>query len=491
MTSKTHAPRAPSPLDLDQPGPQQGERGSSSLKGLTYAQGVEALSPPGGAVQAKTLDEDPNKAVSSSDVPGVLFSNTSKTNLNKKADWVARLGFQLGTHYEGEFTFDDLVRAGSKITAPQAAGGGRVQVPSGANTRDPLEYDYIGTPGGTVKEVGQASFALRGGEGGVGGPAKLSFANNGALNLARLARAAYELVIAKGGGMRSDGSVNYAGQTYALGCTVRMGNDIDADKARSYSFMGEFDLKWMQEKVSTTIEALVTSVAVAAGRVMHTDRRPDSQALIHPYYRSAAGYQTPRHEKTPGGVSSRKAGVLPIDSENFNHATVKSWGLGADQKAWLSDPGEIAAAAQQRLSGSWAPGGDWRGHPTYIQACPDFTGLLTATYAECTGTYVKPKDMAAHILEAMVQIGAELQLAPMEHELITDPALQERIVTANRATMKAAFAEVTQTMILERIEELKFPMAPPVHKPMDEPVEGVAPNNEGLVVLRDWSSRGG
>lgn len=49
-----------------------------------------------------------------------------------------------------------------------------------------------------------------------------------------------------------------------------MGNAIDAEGARAYGYVGEFDLKWIREKVSATVEAICSATAVAVGKGIPT-----------------------------------------------------------------------------------------------------------------------------------------------------------------------------------------------------------------------------
>lgn len=460
-------------------------KAAAPSSGKAGAKGTDGS--PSGAAPGK---DDPNTEVSATDIPGVLYSNTSKTNLNKTSNWSARLGFALGTSYQASVTLDDLILAGRDILTPSAREVGSVKVPAGAGTTDPREYDYIDTPTGSVREAGANRFALRGGAGGAGAPVTLTFANNGALNLARLARSAYELAIAKGVTVRGD-TVDYHGQTFALGCTVQMGNAINAEGARAYGYVGEFDLKWIREKVSATVEAICSATAVAVGKGMSDGGSGD---LVHPYHENVAYLQTQRHEvKTNADgtpVRARKVGVEPIESNTFPQPQVQAWGQGQDQKAWLGDPAALAAAAQRRLRGSWAPGSDWHGHPTYITDCPDFSGPLTDCFDACGKTSKGIADMSPILLGAIRQVGGMLQQAPMNHDLLDDPELLARLDTANRGIIAKAFDNVTLDQVKELLEGLKTPQRPPSLKGSEAPVEGDVPNTEGMVLLQDWSSRG-
>lgn len=425
-----------------------------------------------------------------SDVPGTLFSNTSSTNLNKKSDWPARLGFTLAQQYQAQVSFRDLVLAGRDIKAPPAQPAGPVRIPPGSNTADAMEYDFIETPRGLVSETGIARFAIRGGAD-ANPTVALRFANNGALNLARLARSAYDLAVAKGVTITGN-RIDWKGQTFALSCAMQMGNDKDAEGARAFGYVGEFDLKWIREKVESTIEALATTTTLAAGRGQ-VDGHHDDSKWMHPYHSNTEYLQTPAWEQGQGKngpIPQRKKGVAAIASNTFKHQTVKSWGeTSAGQKAWVQDPVVLAALAQRRLVGSWAPGADWHGHPTYITQCPDFTPILTACFTASTGPFQKQDHVAAHILVAMKAIGAQLQLAPMNHDIIEDPDHQKRLEVANKAVIAAAFAAVGTSQIQTEIEGLALPREKPSTKGSEKPVAGDSPNGEGLVVLKNWTSR--
>jgi hypothetical protein len=469
---------------------------SQSRSGNAAVSGAAGLSGRGEDIDPMALladdtgrsPDDPNTVVGPTDVPGVLYSNTSKTNLNKTSNWPARLGFALGKSYQATVTLDELILAGRDIRAPSAREVGDVKVPAGSGTTDPREYDYIDTPTGGVRETGANRFAMRGGAGGVGAPVTLTFANNGGLNLARLARSAYEMAIAKGVTVRG-GTIDYHGQTFALGCTVQMGNATDAEGARAYGYVGEFDLKWIREKVDATVESVCSTTVVAVGKAMSD---PFSGGLLHPYHENVAHLQTDRHELTnsAGGsqVRSRKSGVQPIESNTFPQPEVKAWGQGQDQQAWIRDPATLAAAAQRRLQGAWAPGSDWHGHPTYITECPDFTRDLTACFDACARSN-DIAGLAPLLLSAIRQIGALVQKAPMNHDLIDDPELLKRVETANRGIIAKAFASVTLDQVKAQLEDLKTAQKPPTTRGSEAPVEGEEPNGEGMVLLRDWSSR--
>ncbi len=470
---------------------------AAGLRGLSYDDQMAALAPapePGGA--AGKAAEDKDHEVQATDVPGVLYSNTSKTNLNKESDWVPRLGFALATAYTARVTLDDLIVAGQAVMAPPATAVGPVRVPPGAGTKDAREYDYIESPTGRVSEKGVNRFALRGGAGAPGGSVELSFANNGALNLARLARAAYELALAKGLTVRG-GRVDYHGKTLALSCAVQMGNEVDAEGARAYGYVGELDLRWMQEKVSATIEDLCAATVVAMNKGMVGDvsadqRRVMSGMAIHPNHEAAIGLRTDAHERVEasGGRTAtvRKQGVSPIESPRFKDPTTRSWGMGAGQQAWIKDPAALAAAAQGKLRGSWAPrvGADL--HPTYITECPDFSATLAACFAAC-GAGADKDAVALQILQAVQAIGAGLMLAPMERPLIGDAEHQAALEVANKKVIAAAFAGVNLARILDCLKGLQYPQAVPEHKGGADPVLGEEPNGEGLVLLRDWTSR--
>ena len=106
-------------------------------------------------------------------------------------------------------------------------------------------------------------------------------------------------------------------------------------------------------------------------------------------------------------------------------------------------PAALAAAAQRRLRGSWAPGSDWHGHPTYITDCPDFSGPLTDCFDACGKTSKGIADMPPILLGAIRQVGGMLQQAPMNHDLLDDPELLARLDTANRGIIAKAFDNVT------------------------------------------------
>lgn len=470
-----------------------------SLRGLSYADQVQRLSPEGTGDGAGTPEEsaDPNKVVGDKDTPGVLYSNTSKTNLNKQSPWLDRLGFALGTHYTSSVTFTDLVLAGQNVKAPPAQSAGTVKVPPGSNTTDKREYDYIHTPAGSVIESGTTTFSMRGGKD-VGGPVDLQFANNGGLNLARLARSAYELAVAKGCVVK-DGAVDFKGQTFALSCKVQMGNEVDDEKAREYGYVGEFPQKWIDEKVGQTLELLCAAVSVAAGRGMTKAAEGGNNGMIHPDNRTANVYRT-NYKETTDGVTRVKSGTKEINPDNFagGHAgsdTVRSWGKGDKQQAWLMDADEIAARCQGRLSFVWAPGGDWRGHPTYITECPDFTGIIKGAFGGAKYT-----DAVDPVKKAMASMCKSLVAAPMDHKLIDDQALKDRIAATNRGIIQKAFNKVADPSkvpeaerslydVKARFETLKSPQADPVTKPADTPVEDETPNGEGLVLVRAWSDQ--
>lgn len=77
----------------------------------------------------------------------------------------------------------------------------------------------------------------------------------------------------------------------------------------------------------------------------------------------------------------------------------------------------------------------------------------------------------------------------MNHDLIEDPDLLARLDKANRAIIATAFAGVTLDQVKAQLEDLKTAQKPPTTKGSEAPVEGEAPNDEGMVLLRDWSSR--
>jgi hypothetical protein len=465
---------------------QSGSRDRTALRQMSYAEQVQALSPSSGAADVE---------FQGTDIPGNLYSNTSRTNLNKESDWPARLSFALATEYEAQVTFADLVLAGRAVRAPQGNAVGPVKVPAGAPTRDTREYDFIDTPAGRVEETGNTSFLLRGGAD-ANDPVTLRFANNGALNLARLARAAYELAVDKGVTFTGN-RINWNGKTFALSCTVQMGNEVDAEGARAYGYVGEFDLAWIQEKVSETVQRLAAATSVACGRgQVGGGADAQSGAWVHPNHESVGHLQTNAWEAVEtasGGTAyGRTQQTSAINSSRFSRSpVVRAWGEGggSNQRAWIRDPDTLAARVQHSLAFAWAPGSDWRGHPTYITESPDFTDVILACFQASQGA--DKKQMAGHIATAMRAIAARLAAAPMDHQLLGDPEQESRLERANKAIIAGCFSRVTASGIKGEIEKLSGEQRPPVTRGSEKPVEGDAPNGEGLVLLRDWSSRGG
>jgi len=477
-----------------------GSKHTQMLRGMSYDDQVSALTPvqakeSGAArdVQLEANEEAPaNVDVTSTDIPGAIYSNTSKTDLNKNSPWMKRLNFALGREYTADVTFSQLVLAGRDIQAPPGKDTGEVKAPAGGDAR---EWDYIETPTGRVEETGSNSFAIRGGAGEVGAPVTLKYANNGGLNLARLARAAYELVVAKGCTIKGD-VIDYKGQTFGLSCAIQMGNAVDAKEARAYGFVGEFDLAWMEEKVVSTIESVAMSTALSRQLGETKESAGDGQQWVNPRAGNTEAFQTEYrdqeiHARTGKPILKEKSGVLPIESDTYSkNQTVKNWGTGKDQQAWVMDPATLAGISQARIAGSWAPGGDWRGHPTYITACPDFTAKLLQCYSGATTHITSKGALAKHLHATITGVGQKLLLAPMKHELIKDQAQQDRVTKANRATIAKAFANKnTVARVLTQLEGMAVPRAEPVVEPPNTPVLGVDPNDEGMVLLRDWGTR--
>jgi hypothetical protein len=449
-----------------------------------------------------TEDAAPNEVMLGTDTPGVLYSNTSKTNLNKTPEgssWMQRLGFSLGREYQAQVTLDSLILAGKKVKAPAASDVGKVRVTSekskDGNTNDAKEFDYIRTPGGDVVGTGTQQFAIRGGADVPNPtPVPITFANNGALNLSRLARSAYELAIAKGCVVGAS-SVDYKGITFAMRCSVQMGNEVDADNARGYGFVGEFELSWIDEKVTATMKALTAAVSVATQQVS-TGPGQKKGGVVHPYHANVSIFQTPRNEQVPGRnggtVKAKKKGVLPIPAGRLNHSVVDSW-TGDDERAWIQDPATLASKVQDRIDGAWAPGANHDIHPTYIQNCPNVTDIILKCLMDCKKVYPGNdayQDQAPIIAQAVKAIANALQGAEMHHDLFDDPVFQNDLAVRNKAVMRQAFKKANTGAIETIFKGLSKPQKPPSPKPGEPPVAGAAPNNEGLVVLQDWSELG-
>jgi hypothetical protein len=313
-----------------------------------------------------------------------------------------------------------------------------------------------------------------------------------------MARAAYELAVDKGVTFQGQ-KIDWKGQTFDLNCVVQMGNELDAKDARAYGYVGLFDLAWIHEKVNKTVEIVAMTTALAIKKGM-TDRRSAPGDWVHPNHENTGALQTPHHSVNEEGIREKTG--EPIYDKTFDR-TRRSGGWagqpemegrtgGPGRQAWVTDPNELAQRAQVTLKSSWAPGGDWKGHPTFITECPDFTATLLACFKAAGGTYgSNQKEIEKHIMEAVKAIGVQVQGAPMNYELLDDPEQQAKLEAANKAIIANAFQTVNTGKIKGEIESFQHPRNPPHTKPSEKPVAGKEQNTEGMVVLRNWDSRDG
>lgn len=439
MSTRTRALSMGAPVQL---------KGSSSKK-TNLVQGLEGFN-----AQEDALD--PNQAVGDLDIPGVLYANTSDSNLVRQTkdgekpqedvcyDWEGVIGFTTGKRYSADLSFDDLVMAGRTKSFPTAK-----EVGTTSRTTD-----YIKTPGGTISEGGTKSYALRGGEG-VSSRVHLEFANNGALNLSRLARAAYNLATGKGSKIVGP-RVVHGGRTYSLQCTHTMGNPVDRADARDHGFIGEFPPTFLQEKVNETVKYLAGAVSVALGRTT----------------RSLEGHLAPNNVIAPAfQVSTPRGGAThQIEAQN------------KERGYWLTIPAEIAAKAGAQVQRLWAPKGNHRVRETYIDNIRDFTPEAQAAIDGCKEASPYHEEKFASIILAQVNvIKDEVLAADMNLKLIKDEKLQERIRNKNRALITKFFAEINEAKVETFISGLKKEHKNHILKPGDKKVAGVTSQDEGMI----------
>src|SRR5690606_19131147 len=139
-------------------------------------------------------------------------------------------GFEHSVQYDMPLTLSSLTKMGKqrRLRTSDAS-----QAPLPSNRTDVIEG-----PRGRVDESGTTSFVLRGGPD-VGEPTiDLKVANNGNLNLWRLALAASDMMSAFGvTGFAPGGGLDYGGQNFEIVCNMTMGNDVSDDHSRDHGFV--------------------------------------------------------------------------------------------------------------------------------------------------------------------------------------------------------------------------------------------------------------
>ncbi|MCA9514323.1 MAG: hypothetical protein KC635_05230 [Myxococcales bacterium] len=463
-------PASPQPVQEPAEGGASGVRGA--LRGKSYDEQVQLLAPAGGAPDAgggKTGDASPAAH------PTVLYSNTSDTNLAQNTQGRDH-GFAEGVEYTVTFTLDDLIFAGGYRQFPS-------RCITGQKSGIPRTHNYVN---GTVADKKNSPTAvppykLVGGPGTEGLPGSsvtLVVANNGSLNLGRLARAAYKFAVAKGISVagqkprnerldnpslnqqenyrddRTKGQIDYGGIVVDASCHMVMGNPQDDAHARDQGFVGEYPPDLMDRLVRATLGAVAGMVAAAAGQT--TDNWESS---VH---REDVGMMRPRNSEAP----------------TYQRA------VPGEKPVWITNRAEILQRAATRVRNIWVPSGRSTANETYLKDCPDFTTILDTCISECTAPKVGKATRMTSLVTALTAIGAALGdegQSPMELKIISSKELEDEFFPLWRKGIVAAWSKVSASSVEAAYNDLEAPYSGSNPVPPERPVGGVAPNEEGLI----------
>lgn len=424
---------------------------SEALRGLSYDEQMAALAP-GGA----PTNDAVNKVGPTSDVTvGKLYSNTSVSNLADHTD-ARRHGITETSEYTMSLTFDDLVRAGQHCKLPTPTGRQEKTITS--KNKDYIRPDRANS----VEENGTTNFELLGGDYTPGTPntsLSLVVANNGALNLGRLARAAFNLATGHGATI-SGRKVSHNGKKYKLNCTMTMGNAIKSRGARDHGFEGETPLDWFREKTSETIDLMIGCIMVS--KQLTGQGEEDG---LHAENKLAKTFQTSRDNSQ----------TRPVESAYKLQNTY-----------WLTRNPAIVAAAADRIRYLWMPVGHTP-RDTYIKDIPGFTDIeqdLTTMLDELTATGKSNPDKWGPTIKATADNFLQEILEGAENHtelvLIKDPERVKEVRNKNITSITDAFSAIG-TEIDDKIGNKMRANKGSVKARGNTPVKGETPSYEGLI----------
>ena len=367
--------------------------------------------------------------------PGILFSNTSRSDLKTdtaSVDLWKSQGYEHSMQYDMPLTLSSLTSMGM-LKQLNTSGAKASKLPSNRT-------DLIEGPRGSVKETGTTSLILRGGPD-VGEPqVDLTVSNNGVLNLWRLALAASDMMKSFGVRLGAGGKLDYGGRNFEVVCNMTMGNVVSDDHSRDHGFVAGVPAD-LNRRVNETIEKIVGAVILqGAGR-------------------STGQYDREAHKNTSGEVSFHPMDVLagtfrqdkpdirPVEGETMKWVTGDAIGANASasiQKTWLTQA---------------------VGHNTWFTSAPDFAPLLNGLHVQYGPNNTLDDKQLARIVELVKQcaellVQDETRFDPTFLDL--EPDMKGKFITHYQRVIREAFARETGRQVRNALEQRTTADANPV-----------------------------
>lgn len=279
--------------------------------------------------------------------PAVIYANTSASDLGTETDFEGLHGFSRGRSYKATMSLATLMSWADprKLAAALEPG-------------DRSKGHFVRHPGGAVESAGRTSFTLKGG---VADPdqVEIEVANNGALCLHRLARAAGEL--AQAHDIR-DPEHFPEGVALEVHCQMTLGNEVEDPHARDEGFFSEnspvFDDLMVRDSMKHLFAALAAgwglSMEMSAGDFVGAPWRSRSLPSFDDAAKKLAGELAfwLHREERPTGIHA-----IPDLSGLLREA--KKGGTGFDLK--------VAMDTAKKLAGLLADAID----PSFLQDMPE------------------------------------------------------------------------------------------------------------------------
>jgi len=379
---------------------------------------------------------------------GILYSNTSESDLETDPGAVqhwASQGYEHSMGYSRGFDLSLLAQMGRDNKLNMAG----CETGAVASHKE----DYIRGPNNSAEGQGACTFVLSGGPDVTEPVVTLDVANNGCLNLLRLARAANELVSAWGlefGGQ--DRFLDYGTRNFEVVCTMKMNNPIRDAHSRDEGYVGGVpsDLK---QRRGNTMEALTGAMVLnsnleAKFRPVQID--PKKESLSDP----------------------TKAAFHPDDSAAHIFGTDDT-----GEFKWVEGTliGSLAAA---RIVAIWQHTDT---NQTWITEVPDMASDINGL----TLAYSEIDLMAGEVEKAMELVRAIAKKLAYDSTidvgfLDMDPQLKELFIQDYRKKIESAFTEDLQTKLERCFGDRQTPNALDTPgEPDRNPKEGQQSNPEG------------
>jgi hypothetical protein len=378
--------------------------------------------------------------------PGMIYSNTTRSRLEKDDDAVEewqRQGYEHSKKYKmSGLTLSHLAWMGKykRLSTPEGRLEGGEDI---SRTTDVIE-----SPNGAIESKStrdsstSVPFVLRGGAT-VGEPTvDLTVANNGCLNLVRLAIATWEMCQSWGLDFKKGTrTLDYKGGNYEVVCDMTMNNEVEDDHGRDHGFVAALPVD-LDKRVGNTISF------ICAAAVLHADGREPVQAR-------GKDLNTYATKNTSGQVAFHPLDTLAPTFREGDKAYKKP--KEGETMKWVQGD-EIGARAQKRISGAWI---DRRTDvDTLFKTVPDFSEELNGLHVRYEDGEKDLKSEEVQKIAAIVRDFAKLLTAKDDnfdsHILGLDKDTRAKYLAHYRKVITKAFeTQIQGGRIWTELEDLQ------------------------------------